>query len=155
MQCLSRLSWWGSFLPLIAGDHRGLFHGRIIARTGNGDLHPGRHRFIPIVVTLATFQGFQHQGLSPGVVGDPAIQPGNLLGNHGNWVSIASGLLLLLLLPPVTAFISLNFTGSTTFTSRSGVKREIYAYIPFMAIVFGSGLLLAIALRIYLWVGRL
>ncbi len=30
-------------------------------------------------------------------------------------------------------YIGLNFTGSTTFTSRTGVRREIFAYIPWMA----------------------
>lgn len=34
----------------------------------------------------------------------------------------------LLLLPAITAFISLNFTGSTTFTSQSGVNWEIAGY---------------------------
>jgi hypothetical protein len=52
----------------------------------------------------------------------------------------------LLAMPAVTAFIALNFTGSTTFTSRSGVKREMFAYIPAMAWTFGSGLVLAIVL---------
>ncbi|WP_243670834.1 hypothetical protein [Methanoculleus chikugoensis] len=36
--------------------------------------------------------------------------------------------------PPVTAYLALNFTGSTPpFTSRTGVKREIFRYVPFMA----------------------
>jgi hypothetical protein len=30
-------------------------------------------------------------------------------------------------------YLGLNFTGSTTFTSRTGVRREIFAYIPWMA----------------------
>jgi len=37
-------------------------------------------------------------------------------------------------------FIALNFTGSTTFTSRTGVKREMFAYIPTMAWTFGTGI---------------
>ena len=72
-----------------------------------------------------------------------------------DWLAIASAVLLLLLLPPVTAFITLNFTGSTVFTSRSGVKREIYAYIPALGILFGTGLLLTLLHRILLWLGRL
>ena len=44
----------------------------------------------------------------------------------------------------MTAFLALNFTGSTTFTSRSGVRREIFAYIPAMAGTFGAGLLLGL-----------
>jgi hypothetical protein len=49
-------------------------------------------------------------------------------------------------MPAVTAFLALNFTGSSTFTSRSGVKREMFAFIPGMAWTFGTGILLAIVL---------
>ena len=46
----------------------------------------------------------------------------------------------------MTAFLALNFTGSTTFTSRSGVRREIFTYIPVMAGMFGVGVVLFIVL---------
>jgi hypothetical protein len=62
------------------------------------------------------------------------------------WVRTAWVLVYLLLIPSITAFLTLNFTGSTTFTSRSGVKREIFAYIPPMAWMFGIGLVLNISL---------
>ena len=52
----------------------------------------------------------------------------------------------LLVLPPVTAFVALNFTGSTTFTSRSGVRREIFTYIPVMAVLFAAGIIIMISL---------
>ena len=62
-----------------------------------------------------------------------------------NWWGRAGGALgYLLAIPGVTAFVALNFTGSTTFTSRSGVKREIFTYIPIMAWTFGIGILFAI-----------
>jgi hypothetical protein len=67
------------------------------------------------------------------------INPDNTWWQVGGWA-----LVYLLVLPPITAFLSLNFTGATTFTSRSGVKREIYKYIPIMAWTFGSGLVLLI-----------
>jgi hypothetical protein len=66
---------------------------------------------------------------------------------HPDWSwyhRLGQTLEFLLAMPAVTAFIALNFTGSTTFTSRSGVKREMFAYIPTMAWTFGTGLLLAI-----------
>jgi hypothetical protein len=56
---------------------------------------------------------------------------------------------LLLGYPVVTAFIALNFTGSSTFTSRTGVKKEIYAYIPAMAWMFGISV--AVTLGLYIW----
>jgi hypothetical protein len=60
------------------------------------------------------------------------------------WMQAGQALQFLLAMPAVTAFLALNFTGSTTFTSRSGVRREIFAYIPAMAWMFGIGSLLAI-----------
>jgi hypothetical protein len=66
---------------------------------------------------------------------------------HPDWTwyhQLGQALEFLLAMPAVTAFIALNFTGSTTFTSRSGVKREMFAYIPVMAWTFGTGILLAL-----------
>jgi hypothetical protein len=62
------------------------------------------------------------------------------------WLRTAWALVNLLLIPSITAYLTLNFTGSTTFTSRSGVKREIFTYIPLMAWMFGIGLILNISL---------
>ena len=60
------------------------------------------------------------------------------------WHQVGQALEFLLAMPAVTAFLALNFTGSTTFTSRSGVKREMFASIPAMAWTFGIGILLAV-----------
>ncbi len=46
------------------------------------------------------------------------------------WQQVGAALGILLAMPAVSAFIALNFTGSSTFTSRTGVKREMYRYIP-------------------------
>ena len=62
------------------------------------------------------------------------------------WLRITWALVYALLIPSITAYLTLNFTGSTTFTSRTGVRREIFAYIPVMAAMFGIGLLLNIVL---------
>jgi hypothetical protein len=61
------------------------------------------------------------------------------------WRQVGQALEFLLVMPAVTAFIALNFTGSTTFTSRSGVKREMFAYIPAMAWTCGIGVLAGVA----------
>jgi hypothetical protein len=44
-----------------------------------------------------------------------------------------------LIFPPITAYLALNFTGSTPFTSRTGVKKEIFRYIPVMAAMVAAG----------------
>jgi len=58
------------------------------------------------------------------------------------WKQVGQAAGLLLAVPAVIAFIALNFTGSSTYTSRSGVKREIFKYIPAMALTFGTGIIL-------------
>ena len=52
------------------------------------------------------------------------------------WLSIAGECLLLV---PWLGYMALNFTGSTPFASRTGVKREIFTYIPLMALMAVAG----------------
>jgi len=65
-----------------------------------------------------------------------------------SWFQAGSALVYLLAMPAGTAYLALNFTGSTTFTSKSGVRREIFAYIPVMAWMFGAAMVLTIALTL-------
>jgi hypothetical protein len=67
---------------------------------------------------------------------------------------LAAAAATLLIFPAITAYLALNFTGSTPFTSRTGVRKEIFRYVPVMAAMAISGAALAIiagALRL-LWV---
>jgi hypothetical protein len=52
----------------------------------------------------------------------------------------------LLIFPAITAFLALNFTGATTFTSRTGVRKEIFTYIRVMAAMFITGIIIAMLL---------
>jgi len=78
-----------------------------------------------------------------------------LLGNPDSmwWPQAGWAMVFLLAMPPATAYLSLNFTGSTPFTSRSGVRREIFAFTPIMAWMFGTSILLAIAFILIKWWG--
>jgi len=69
------------------------------------------------------------------------------------WLRLVGALVYLLAMPPAVAFLALLFTGSTTFTSRSGVKREIFTYTPLMAWTFGGGILLLIGLVVARFLG--
>ena len=59
----------------------------------------------------------------------------------------------LLIIPAVTAYLALNFTGSTTFTSRTGVRKEIFRYVPVMAFMAVSGIILGIVLGVSRLIG--
>jgi hypothetical protein len=61
---------------------------------------------------------------------------------------LIAALVPFLTIPPVVAYLGLNFTGSTTFTSRTGVKKEIFQYVPAMVVLAGLGTVLGIALGV-------
>jgi hypothetical protein len=64
------------------------------------------------------------------------------------WANAAGAAAALLIIPAVIAYFSLNFTGCTTFTSRTGVRKEIFRYVPVMALMAGIGFVMGIALGI-------
>ena len=70
------------------------------------------------------------------------------------WQRLGWALAYLLAMPPVTAYLALNFTGATTFTSKSGVRREMDTYIRPMAWTFGLGLALTLASTLVQWMRR-
>lgn len=62
------------------------------------------------------------------------------------WAALIAAITPILLIPAVTAYLALNFTGSTTFTSRTGVKKEIFRYVPIMAFMAVTGIILGLVL---------
>jgi hypothetical protein len=64
------------------------------------------------------------------------------------WALLVAAITPLLIMPAVTAYLALNFTGSTTFTSRTGVRKEIFRYVPVMACMAVSGVILGIVLGV-------
>jgi hypothetical protein len=65
-------------------------------------------------------------------------------GSDNAWTTAA----FFLLLPTVASFLTLNFTGSTPFTSRSGVKKEMRFALPAMACALVAGMALLIVGRL-------
>jgi hypothetical protein len=96
----------------------------------------------PILLPILPTKDFSTKGLIlgllvmilPAIPGAGAFAPFQLA-----WAAAT-----LLVFPPITAYLALNFTGSTTFTSRTGVKKEIFRYVPVMAAMLCSGAILAI-----------
>jgi len=125
-------------LYLLAGPVAAL--GALAAVLAGAVLFPALLPFIPT-------RDFSTKGLLLGGIvalpfaaalsGDPAL-PG--------WANTLLALAPLLLMPAVTAYLALNFTGSTPFTSRTGVKREIFRYVPVMAAMAVGGVALILLL---------
>jgi len=113
----------------------------------------------PIFLPWLPTPDFSVKGLILGVLVALPFARAVLLGGAGSaWLSDNPGSALLvragwaavyiLAMAPVTAYLSLNFTGSTPFTSRTGVRREIFTYIPVMAWMLGGAIVLTIVFSI-------
>ncbi len=102
----------------------------------------------PILLPWLPTSDFSSKGF---IVGGAVMLPFGLVALVGRadvvwWLRVVELLSYLLYLPPVTAYLALNFTGSTPFTSKSGVRREIYTYIPIMARMLVAGIVLSFVL---------
>lgn len=98
----------------------------------------------PLLLPWLPTHNFSTKGFILGGLAALPFAAAAFLGHPGWvwWAKAGQALGFLLSMPAVTAFITLNFTGSSTFTSRSGVRREMFSYIPVMAWTFGIGILL-------------
>jgi len=104
----------------------------------------------PILLPWLPFRDFSVKGYLLGLLVMLPLVYYSFSGSEGAlWSRILHVLPLLLGYPVVTAFIALNFTGSSTFTSRTGVKKEIYAYIPAMGWMFGISVV--VTLGLFIW----
>lgn len=133
-------------LPMIIAGVGLLFLGGFLISLGVISAILAGAALFPILLPWLPTPNFSTKGL---VLGGAVALPFaliSILGNPGGawWVQAGWALIAILVMPSVTAFLALNFTGATPFTSRSGVRREIFAYIPIMAVMFGAGLFMAI-----------
>jgi len=102
----------------------------------------------PILLPWLPTSNFSTKGfILGGMVALPfAIRTFLLNPDAALWLRVGWALASLMTIPAITAYLTLNFTGSTPFTSRSGVRNEIFAYVPKMAWMLGLAVVLNIAL---------
>ena len=102
----------------------------------------------PVLMPWLPTSNFSTKGLILGLVAALPFAAAAFTGHAGGapWERMGWPLVYLLGMPQVVSFLALNFTGSTTFTSRTGVKREIADYFPPMVWSFGVAVALLVAL---------
>lgn len=93
----------------------------------------------PILLPWLPGRAFSLKGLWIGL----AVSLG--LGLFSSWSSFPGTIAWFLIIPALTSFVVMNFTGASTYTSLSGVKREMRIAVPAQLIcaVAGLGLWLA------------
>ena len=103
----------------------------------------------PVLLPFIPTKDFSTKGLLlGGVVAIPFAATFVSAPTLPGWAKIIAAITPLLIIPAVTAYLALNFTGSTTFTSRTGVKKEIFRYVPVMIFMAVFGIILGTVLGV-------
>lgn len=80
----------------------------------------------PVLLPFLPFRSFALKGITIGSVAGLLF----LWGVRGEIGSLAGALALFLFSTAVASYLAMNFTGSTPFTSPSGVEKEMKRFIP-------------------------
>jgi hypothetical protein len=95
----------------------------------------------PILLPWLPGRAFSQKGAIMGV-----IMAGVIFAFSATYLHLNVGLLEILawffLTPALSAYLAMNFTGSSTFTSLSGVRKEMRWAVPFEIIGGAAGLIL-------------
>ena len=103
----------------------------------------------PALLPFIPTHDFSSKGLILGVIiAIPFAYSFGTAAGVPAWANVAGAFTAVLIMPAITAYLALNFTGSTPFTSRTGVKKEIFRYVPVMAAMAALGSLAGIALGV-------
>lgn len=101
----------------------------------------------PVLMPFIPTKDYSTKGLLLGlIVALPFAGYTILSGPANSWVTYVSAVPFLLIMPPIVAYLSLNFTGATPYPSRTGVRKEIYTYIPVIAGMSLIGLVMLVAI---------
>jgi len=93
----------------------------------------------PALLPWLPGRAFSLKGVWVGLVVALAVV-GYSLNNPGVFTNQFSVVAWLLILPAVASFLAMNFTGASTYTSLSGVRREIRIAVPIQAVSAALGL---------------
>jgi len=102
----------------------------------------------PLLLPYIPVKDFSAKGLILGLLVALPFAYISFTGSGSTTLNAIGSAGYLLAMPPVTAYLALNFTGCSTFTSRTGVRKEIFTYILPMAAMFGLGALIFIGLLV-------
>jgi CO dehydrogenase/acetyl-CoA synthase delta subunit len=103
--------------------------------------------FFPALLPYLPTKDYSTKGLLLGfVLSLPFVAYQLANGPSGEWQTYAAALTYPLVMAPVAAYLALNFTGATPYPSRTGVRKEIFTYIPVMAVLLVPGVALALVL---------
>lgn len=100
----------------------------------------------PLLLPWLPGRAFSTKGLVIGLIGAAIIVIARE-GSPASWAGRLEGLAWFFLIPAIAAYLAMNFTGSSTYTSLSGVRKEMRWAVP---VEIGAGVA-----GLGLWIGAL
>jgi len=100
----------------------------------------------PILLPWLPGRAFSLKGLTMGLI-TAIILTAFWRGNFNDWGGRIEIIAWFFLIPAIAAYLAMNFTGASTYTSLSGVKKEMKWAVPLEIVAGAAGLLF--------WVGSL
>jgi acetyl-CoA decarbonylase/synthase complex subunit gamma len=102
----------------------------------------------PVLLPFVPFRSFALKGLLTGIATVAAVDAGTHLSLFpGSLMRLAAYLLF----PALASYLALQFTGATTYTGMSGVKKELKFAVPVYFAATGLSVLLVIAYKLQTW----
>jgi len=101
----------------------------------------------PLLLPFVPFRAFSVKGWLVGLIMTLAFLLSGVIPVNGNFLVSAS----FLFFPAASSYIALQFTGSTTFTGISGVKKELKFALPLYISAAGISVLLIIMHKLTEW----
>lgn len=119
------------------------FGGAVPALTALAAVLTGTVLF-PLMLPHLPTADFTSKGMILGVVAAAPFALYHMLSAM-DWVGVMYAICTFLLMVPVVAYLALNFTGCSTHASRTGVRREIFRYIPSLVAMAALGAVMLVA----------
>jgi hypothetical protein len=102
----------------------------------------------PLLLPWVPFRSFALKGLVVGALATAALVFPAGLEPMGNVLLIAFSLVFF---PAASSYLALQFTGSTSFTSISGVKKELKLALPLYVAAGGASAVLLVLYKLHEW----
>ncbi len=109
----------------------------------------------PLLLPYLPTQDFTSKGMVLGMVLALPFSFYSIYNANGILIGMGYGAADALIIVPAVAYMALNFTGCSTYASRTGVRQEIFAYIPTIVGMFALGMVLMAVSIIASWMGWL
>jgi hypothetical protein len=107
----------------------------------------------PLLLPFLPTNDFTSKGIILGLILAAPFSFYSIYTAEGILIGLAYGAADALLIVPAVAYMALNFTGCSTYASRTGVRREIFTYIPMLVGLILAGAVLMSLSLVASWMG--